>query len=48
MLAAIAEHLPHYPLDESFAAELPPELAPILARWQESQPIKLKPDRPTW
>jgi hypothetical protein len=35
LLDAIAEAMPHYPLDDSFVAGLPPELAPHFAQWRE-------------
>lgn len=34
LLNAIADYMPHYPLDEQFAAELPPELMPCLETWR--------------
>lgn len=35
LLEAVAEVMPHYPLDDAFAAALPPELAPYFAAWRE-------------
>lgn len=34
LLNAVAEAMPHYPLDDGFAAELPPELLPFWDQWQ--------------
>lgn len=34
LLNAIADYMPHYPLDEQFAAELPPDLTPYLEIWR--------------
>lgn len=34
MLDAVAEAMPHYPLDEEFAASLPPELQPHWREWR--------------
>lgn len=49
LLDAIAEHLPHYPLDDVFAAELPPELSPYLAAWREThEDAAPKTSRPSW
>lgn len=47
LLEAIDAFLPHYPLDEAFAAELPPELAPFLTRWREQHPWAPR-DRSAW
>jgi hypothetical protein len=33
LLDAIAEAMPHYPLDTAFAAALPPELVPYFEKW---------------
>ena len=38
LLNAISSAMPHYPLDATFAAELPPELLPHLADWQKLSP----------
>jgi hypothetical protein len=38
LLDAIAEAMPRYPLDAAFAAQLPHELAPLFAAWQERRP----------
>lgn len=35
LLDAVAEAMPHYPLDEAFEAELPNELAPHYEEWRE-------------
>lgn len=37
LLAAISQAMPHYPLDEAFAAELPTELLPYLKAWRAAQ-----------
>jgi hypothetical protein len=37
MLDAIATSMPHYPLDEGFAAELPPELLPYFETWRATK-----------
>lgn len=34
LLNAIADYMPHYPLDEAFGSMLPPELTPYLATWR--------------
>lgn len=34
VLDAIARSMPHYPLDDAFAATLPDELAPLFATWR--------------
>ncbi|QNM95502.1 GSU2403 family nucleotidyltransferase fold protein [Chitinimonas koreensis] len=34
VLDAVFARMPHYPLDEAFAAELPDELVPYLSRWR--------------
>lgn len=38
LLDAVAETMPHYPLDSSFAAKLPEELAPWFAQWRAANP----------
>lgn len=45
LLDAIAEAMPHYPLDADFAAALPIELAPYYASWDESRAAT---SRPSW
>ncbi|MFT4027405.1 MAG: GSU2403 family nucleotidyltransferase fold protein [Novosphingobium sp.] len=35
VLDAVAEAMPHYPLDAAFVESLPPELAPHFAAWRE-------------
>lgn len=35
VLDAVARTMPHYPLDDAFAATLPDELAPLLAVWRD-------------
>jgi hypothetical protein len=34
VLDAVAEAMPHYPLDAAFAAEIPPELEPLWRNWR--------------
>ena len=34
LLGTIAAAMPHYPLDATFAASLPPELAPHFEKWR--------------
>jgi hypothetical protein len=34
VLDMVANHMPHYPLDSAFRAELPEELQPHLERWE--------------
>jgi hypothetical protein len=38
LLGAVAEAMPHYPLDDTFEATLPGELAPYYVRWTQSRP----------
>lgn len=38
LLDAIAEAMPHYPLDTAFETMLPGELAPFYVRWSEQRP----------
>lgn len=38
LLGAIAETMPHYPLDDEFEAGLPTDLAPFYAEWAEQRP----------
>lgn len=45
LLDAIAAAMPHYPLDAGFEAQLPGELAPCFARWQDRRP---EPAAPNW
>lgn len=45
LLDAVAEAMPHYPLDEAFEAMLPGELAPYYLRWTEQRP---DPRSPRW
>ena len=45
LLEAIATAMPHYPLNDGFEAQLPGELAPLYARWDEERP---KPASPEW
>ena len=35
VLSLVADHMPHYPLDEAFAADLPAELQGYFERWQD-------------
>lgn len=37
VLDAVARSMPHYPLDDAFAASLPAELAPLFALWRDEQ-----------
>jgi hypothetical protein len=39
LLDAVAAAMPHYPLDQSFEAELPATLAPHYLAWRASQPV---------
>ena len=34
LLDAVAEAMPHYPLDPNFEAELPEDLVPYFAEWR--------------
>ena len=43
LLDAIAEAMPHYPLDADFEAQLPGELAPYYAQWQDRRPERVAP-----
>lgn len=36
LLDAISQAMPHYPMDDAFASELPAELAPYLDAWRKS------------
>ena len=45
LLSAIAEAMPHYPLDRKFAGSLPPELRQHFTHWQRSS---LARPRSTW
>lgn len=45
LLDAVAEAMPHYPLDDRFEAMLPGELAPYYIRWAERRPT---PPAPAW
>lgn len=45
LLDAVAEAMPHYPLDDAFGAALPGELAPQYQRWSEQRG---KPAPPAW
>lgn len=45
LLDAIAETMPHYPLDDDFEAQLPSELSGYLASWQAARPQQALP---TW
>lgn len=44
LLDAVAEAMPHYPLDDAFEAALPGELAPYYVRWAERRPQPRSPD----
>ena len=37
LLRAIDERMPHFPLDDAFRHELPPELTPHFDRWREAK-----------
>ena len=37
LLSAIARAMPHYPLDDAFASQLPPELVPYFDEWRSGQ-----------
>ena len=37
LLNAIDERMPHYPLDDAFRDELPPELTPYFDQWREAK-----------
>jgi hypothetical protein len=45
LLDAVAEAMPHYPLDAEFEAQLPGELAPYFVQWQARRPV---PEAPRW
>lgn len=45
ILDAVAEAMPHYPLDAGFEAEIPPEIAPHYARWQAAHGERPRPAR---
>lgn len=36
LLDAVAEAMPHYPLDEAFEAAIPPDLQAIVENWQKN------------
>lgn len=38
LLDAVAEAMPHYPLDEAFAIQVPAELQPMWTQWQGRRP----------
>lgn len=40
LLNAIAEAMPHYPLDVAFAAEIPAELRPMWQAWADRRPAR--------
>lgn len=44
LLDAVAEAMPHYPLDAGFEAQLPGELAPYFVAWQARRPVARSPD----
>lgn len=46
LLDAVAQAMPHYPLDGAFIAALPAELVPHLAEWQAASPPALPPVPP--
>ena len=41
LLDAVAEAMPHYPLDEGFVAAIPPELLPFWQAWRDREPAQL-------
>lgn len=43
LLDAVAETMPHYPLDARFEAQLPGELAPYFVQWQARRPEQVRP-----
>jgi hypothetical protein len=45
LLEAVAEAMPHYPLDSAFEASLPGELAPYFLQWHEN---RAGPAEPRW
>lgn len=44
LLDAVAEAMPHYPLDPEFEASLPGDLAPYFVQWQEQHAARPAPD----
>jgi hypothetical protein len=45
LLDAVATVMTHYPLDEAFQRELPPELGPVYSEWSRSRP---QTPEPSW
>lgn len=45
LLDAVAEAMPHYPLDSAFTASLPGELAPYFGQWHDQ---RAGPSSPAW
>lgn len=45
ILNAVADAMPHYPLDADFEAEVPPQLAPHYARWKAARGARARPAR---
>lgn len=43
LLDAVAETMPHYPLDDAFEASLPGELAPYYVAWEKRRPVRPAP-----
>lgn len=39
LLSTVAEHMPHYPVDDEFQNSLPSELTPYFERWLQVHPI---------
>lgn len=44
LLDLVADHMPHYPLDEAFAAELPAPLLAYFERWLDTRPAMNRPE----
>lgn len=44
LLDAVAEAMPHYPLDEAFEAAIPPDLQAIFENWQKNTTAGRKPN----
>lgn len=47
ILDAVALYMPHYPLDDDFAASLPAELKPYLDAWRKTTEVRA-PRQPAW
>jgi hypothetical protein len=44
LINAVVQAMPHYRIDANFRCELPPELAPILNRWDTERETETKPN----